>query len=217
MKKDMDVCVNRDSKFSLVCKLVIAGLAATSIGLAATSGNVANAATTDATTSAATTSAPSSSTTAPATSGHEGTEIMTSSSDKDVGVPAGQTGLPNKVEYQYGLNGPKYLTDEAAQWINKEISGTVKETPAGIAQLEAEAQAWINAQEAKTAAPKKAAPVKTSLASKAPLAAPSAKRFPQTGNLISKGLSVVGIILAALTAGISYIKVTGKKIFGRLI
>lgn len=41
-------------------------------------------------------------------------------------------------------------------------------------------------------------------------------KFPQTGNKLSHGLTVLGIILAAIASRLTYVKVTGKKIFENL-
>lgn len=40
--------------------------------------------------------------------------------------------------------------------------------------------------------------------------------FPQTGNKLNYGLTTLGIILAAIASGLTYVKVTGKKVFGTI-
>lgn len=41
-------------------------------------------------------------------------------------------------------------------------------------------------------------------------------RFPQTGNKTNYGLTIIGVILAAVASGLTYVKVTGKKLFNNI-
>lgn len=44
----------------------------------------------------------------------------------------------------------------------------------------------------------------------------SGSKFPQTGNMVGTGLTILGLVIAAIASGISYVKATGKKLFGKL-
>lgn len=46
--------------------------------------------------------------------------------------------------------------------------------------------------------------------------ASSLKTYPQTGNKMNLGITILGVILAGIASGATYVKVTGKKIFGKL-
>lgn len=208
----------KNENVSMICKLIIAGLAAGSIGLAANYG-IANADTTSASATATTTTAATSAATPASTTTSSSTTAGSSNIEKlpsTVKTPsdADFANAKSDMDVDYvGLPTWRQVGNIEATDLKDGAEAKAADAKLAADQAAAKKSPAKASQTSASTAPAKAVPKQTSTAS----SATPFKVFPQTGNKLGIGLTVLGSILAVFATALSVIKIRGIEFFKKVL